>query len=362
MEESNNKNVSTFTGHSSPHPSNSCLICLYYLLNTMFLNFLLSLTYLTLRLLFSLLTFSSESLFKCAEKLSHYLISLSNELDQTFWPYMIIRFPYMILNKLHFLLATYFEEQLVSHFYEVNICTYAKTALYIGPTNKTCFNYCSICQDLAEKVFKVLVCYSKSILIEHDYKRCLQKLCIKLSRLVLPGKLISDVPNEAKAVECTDKVANYCSDPSSQCNTTRVEPKFNLLSTHHPEFIHDDVEATSFETDKLSDTMQPLYYKYCTTFDRGKPLSKEKAKQELVIPKVSYDTNTNSKYPLNSTLYQSQYLSSKVATPLHNNTSLELYEKCQKNKLQLSQLAVNTQNVTETVAKYHCFRLVVILL
>jgi len=143
MEQSNNKNVSTFTGHSSPHPSNSCLICLYYLLNTMFLNFLLSLTYLTLRLLFSLLTFSSESLFKCAEKLSHYLISLSNELDQIFWPYMIIRFPYMILNKLHILLATYFEEQLVSHFYEVNICTYAKTALYIGHTNKTCFNYCS---------------------------------------------------------------------------------------------------------------------------------------------------------------------------------------------------------------------------
>ena len=242
--------------------SNAYLLCILYLLNNLNDFFLLSIFF--ARLLLPLITCFSGLLLNHAKKISHYLISLSNKLDQTLWPWLIIQFLYVSFNNLHILLATYFEEEFITglHFYKINAC--AKTTLYTSHTNEMCFNKrynFSVCKNLDKMIPKHLVCCFKLIFIERNCKQFLQKLCATVSRHILPGKLISDIPEETQPSRCTDNITS-CSDQFSQYNTrleANFQPMYNSESTHT---CNDDAKAIKFETDRLPDAIQPLNYQY----------------------------------------------------------------------------------------------------
>lgn len=213
-------------------------------------------------LLLPLITFLSGVLFKYTKKLSNSLFLLSNKLDETLWPLLIIEFLYIIVRKLHSMLAMHFEE-FISHAYFNKVKPYAKTIPYESHTNEKYFTRChnfSVYQDLAHKIFKAFICYYNCIFIKSNYKKFLQMLCTKLSRLVLPGKLITDTPEEVQAIKCTDTY--------SHCNTVRVETVSTapLIKIKH-ESVHtssNETECVSYEADKSPDAIQQFNYQHST--------------------------------------------------------------------------------------------------
>lgn len=255
-EESYDNPVCTSTDHSD---SNTYLPCLLYLFIILFLLSMFFPGH-----LFPLIAYFSGLLFNFAKTFSHCLISLSNKLDQTLWPWLLIKFLYISFNYLHILLATYFEEEFITHlrFYKINAC--AKTTLYTSHTSEMCFNKrynFSVCKNIDKTIPKCLVCCFKFIFIERNCKQFLQELCATVSRRILPGKLISDIPKETQPSKCTDNITS-CSDQFSQCSTrleANFQPMYNSESTHT---CNDDAKAIKFETDKLPDAIQPLNYQY----------------------------------------------------------------------------------------------------
>ena len=221
-------------------------------------------------------------------------------------------------------------EEVISHFNEVN--------------NKDHKRYC--CQDAAKRLSKIFAwCYSS---IKRGYRQFLPMLSIKLSRLVFPGKLISDVPKEIKPVGCSDVTAS-CSDNSSQYIYVRAraetDPRSHLLLTYQP-------EAISFETDNLPDTIQPLHYQYLTDFDNECLVSLEETKQGGTSLRISYfnSVDVDSLIQEDITLPQpSPYLSAEVVSSLHTTstcTNVHSDEECQTNRLQSE---INKQKSTESL-------------
>ena len=211
--------------HDDFNTSSTCLLNL--------LNEFVLLSLFIAGLLFPLVTIFSGLFFSYGIKLLDCLISLSNKLDQT-WPWLIIQVLHILLNKLHILLAAYFEEEINTFTYFYKVIRYENVTFFANYTNKVSIDNCNFL--VRQKVFKTFVCCFKYIFIEHDYKRFLQELSTTLSRLVLPGKLISDTPVETCSVQCTDTTASY----NNQFNA--------LLLNNYPESTHCDDKAVSFET------------------------------------------------------------------------------------------------------------------
>lgn len=277
---------------------------LHYLITNIFL---LSLFFTIL--LLPLMTLLSGLYFKWGENLLHFLIALSDTLDQTLWPWLIIQFP---SSKIHALLATYFEEVIISHFYE--IIAHKKATPCVDCRDKSSFNTkCNflVCPDLARKIFKAIISCCKCIFIEHDYKQLPRKLCAILSRLTLPGKLISDVPEETEtaAIKCTD---------DAPCNAIRV------LSFNMPlvELVNENAEAVRFEINKSPDTKKPLHCPYHNDDFNGE--NSEEARPETVSSSASDESNgakhlVTSSQPTSS---DSIHSLAKVATSNDSNTKL----------------------------------------
>ena len=256
------------------------------------------------------------------QKISYSLFSLSNKLDQTLWPYLIIQFLYIALSTLHVLLATYFEEEFLTHFYKVK--GYAN-ASYASHTDDMYFSKHSEflpCQDVAKKIFKVLACCFKFVFIQHDCKLFLQELCTTVTRLVLPGELITDIPKEIHSIQCTDTTASY----SDQCST--------LLLHNHSDTTHHSSKANNYET-------------ACASNDDVNAVSEE-VKQEAALLN-SGDVNSDDAKQLQHLMI----LPKPTAHQLRNVNSLpklpttvcifdNIYEKYQSNHVQLTQ-----QNTTK---------------
>ena len=224
LKEQNNSTPFISTDHSD---SNTSLLWLLHLFNNLNEIFLFSLIFVGLSLPF--ITFFSGLLLIHVRKFSYSLFSLSNKLDQTFWPCLIIQFLYIILSTLHVLLATYFEEVFLIDFYKAK--GYTSTS-YASHTNETYFSR----QYVAKRIFKVLACCFKFVFIERDCKQFLQELCTTVTRLVLSGKLITDIPEETHSIQCTDTNTSY----NDQCNT--------LLLNDHSEPTHHNSISNSHET------------------------------------------------------------------------------------------------------------------
>lgn len=336
-----NKQVSASTSHERFETIDRILHCLCLSLSCV-------------SLLFPLITVFSGLLFKRAKNFSQWLAMLSNKLDRTLWPCVMMQFPYIILSKLHLVFGTYFKEQYISHFYEVE-------TIPITTTNETCLNRhynFSLCQSLAKKISKVLVC----CYIKQDYQQLVQKLCTILSRLILPGKFISDIPEEAEATTCTDKIT---SNDDQSNNAIRVVTKLNLPLSYLSELTctynndveaicsetanddtedDDDTEVISFATDKLPDTKEPLCYQYCTDFNRESPASIEEIKQETSSNNSHSDSNVHNDNATNlvkPTLYKS---SCKVNwSSLCTSDNIEFCKGHESIHLQSPQSAVNKQ-------------------
>ena len=258
FEDSHSKLAVTSTDHGDFNTSLTCLLNLLseFILFSLFLA----------GLLFPLITIFSGLFFNYAIKLLDCLILLSNKLDQM-WPWLIIQGLHILLNKLHVLLAAYFEEEIKAFAYFYRVIRYESIAFFASYTIKMSFERCNflVCQ----KVSKTFVCCFKYIFIEHDYKRFLQELSTTLSRLVLPGKLISDTPAETCSVQCTDTTASY----NNQCNA--------LLLNNYPESTHCDYETVSFETACVS--------KDDLDFNENASISEKDIKQESVLSNINSD-------------------------------------------------------------------------
>ena len=331
-----NKHVSISIGHGNAIKRS--LLCLHmpYLFNIITNVCLLSLFFITL--LFPLMTFLSGLFFKWSENLLHFLYSLSDKLDQTLWPWGIIQFLYKSLSKIHFLLAVYFEAEIFSHFYAIT--AYTKTTPYVDHKNNRHCDF-SVCPDLAKKVFKVILCSFKCIFIEHEYKQPLQKLCTILSRLLLPGKHISDIPEETEAIKCTD---------DAQYDAIKVF-NFNMPLTNYSELTSENAEATRLEINKLPDTIMPLNYQNYNTGFCGE--NSEETRLEMLSSRASDAPNSNSSdakhllFPLQPTSSNNIHLLAKVATS--NSSSTQFDENFQSDQPQLTQSVTNKQKVS----KYH---------
>ena len=300
---------------------------LYYQLNITINVFLLILFFTAL--LSPLMTFLSGVLFKWGEYLLHFLFSLSDTLDQTLWPWLIIQFPYISSNTICILLATYFDEVIISHFYEIKACK--KAAPCVDYRDESTFNTkCnfSVYPDLARKIFKATLSCCKCIFIKRNYKQLPQKLCAILSRLMFPDKLISDVPEETAAIKCTD---------DAPCNAIRV------LSFNKPliEVANGSAEAVRFEINKSPDTKKPLHYPYHNNDFNGQ--NSEEAKPSSSASDQS-STAQHLITPSQPTSSDNVHMLAKVATFNGNNT--KLHKKFQP---QLTQSV--TQN--QTVSKCH---------
>ena len=304
---SQNKHTSISFDHGNE--INLLYLHLHYLLSIMTNIFLLSLFFTTL--LFPLMTILSRLFFKWGENLLHFLVALSDTLDKTLWPWLIIQFPYISSNKIHTLLATYFDEVIILHFYEIK--AYKKATPCVDYRDESSFNtkcdFSPVCPDLARKIFKAILSCCKCISIEHDYKKLLQKLCTILSRVTLPGKLISDVPEETAAIKCTD---------DAPCNTIRV------LSFTMPliELANENAEAVRFEINKSPDTKKPLHCQYHNNDFNGENF--EEARPEIVSSSAS-DEFSGAKHlitPSQPTSSDNVHLLTKVATSDSNNTKL----------------------------------------
>ena len=222
---------STFTS-TDDSDSNTSLLWLLHLFSRLKEILLLSLIFAALSL--PLITFFSGLLLIHVQKFSYSLFSLSNKLDQTLWPCLVIQFLYIILSTLHIilstlhiLLATYFKEEFLTHFYKAK--GYSSTS-YASHTNETYFSRqydFLICQDIAKRIFKVLACCFKFVFIEHDCKQFLKELCTTVTRLVLSGKLITDIQEETRSIQCTDTTASY----NDQCSALLLND--HTESTHH---------------------------------------------------------------------------------------------------------------------------------
>lgn len=313
-----NMQISIFADHVESYANKMYLLCINHLFNIINRIFLLSLLFAAL--LFPLMTFLSGLFFKWAKIFSHLLLSLSHELDQTLWPCGIIRFLYKSINKIHLLLAVYFKQEIISHFYEIK--PYAKTTPCVDHKNESSLNRHCDFSDLAQRIFAAV-----------------------------------RVPKEMPAVKCTDGIAS-CNDQSTQCSPTLVEAvsNFHPPSIYHSESAHIanySAEAISFETNKIPDTIQPLDYQYSTKFDRQGLVSVQEAKPESVSSQV-IDCNINCKYLTISPHPVASYdenLLAKVATPYFANRSVDLYKNHLCN-LQRSIKLEKEQNA-EVVAKSH---------
>ena len=328
---SQNKRASISFDHGNARTVKQCLLYLHlhYLLNIMTNVFLPSLVFTAL--LFPLITILSRLFFKWGENLLHFLVVLSDTLDKTLWPWLIIQFPYISSNKIHTLLATYFDEVIVPHFYEIK--AYKKATPCVDYRDESSFNtkcdFSPVCPDLARKIFKAILSCCKCICIEHDYKKLLQKLCTILSRLTLPGKLISDVPEETAAIKCTD---------DAPCNTIRV------LSFTMPliELANENAEAVRLEINKSPDTKKPLHCPFHNNDFNGQ--NSEEARLEIVSSSAS-DEFSGAKHlitPSQPTSSDNVHLLTKVATSNSNNT--KLHESVQP---QLTQSVTNKQTVSK---------------
>ena len=310
--------------HGKTNASKRSLLCLHivhYPLNIITNVFLLSFFFIAL--LFPLITFLSRLFFRWCQNFSHFLVLLSDKLNQTLWPWTIIRFLCIYLIKL--LLASYFEGGFISHFYEIKACT--KTIPYANQKSESSFSrhYDPVIRpDLAKKIFNAILCCFKCVFIEHDYKQLLQNLCTILSRLLLPGKLISDVPEETEAIKCTD---------DGQCNAIRVL-NLNMPPTYYSELATENTEAIRLEINKLKDTIKHRYYN--TDGENS-----EEATLEIVPSRASDDPYINSSdaelllIPSQSTFSDNVHLSAKV--PTLNSNDIEFHENFWSNQSQLTQ-------------------------
>ena len=320
-QDGHNKPDFTSTDHDD---SNTSLPCLLYVLNE-FVMFSL----LFAGLIFLLITIFSGLFFSYAMKL---LDSLSNKLDQTLWPCLIIQIFYMLLSKLHVLLTAYFQEEFKTFAFFYEIIRHANTALFASHTNKMSFNTSNIlvCHGYSKKISKAFVCCLKSIFIENDYKKFLQELSTTLTRLLMPGKLISDTPEEAHSIQCTDTTASY----NDKCNA--------LLLNNYRETTHCDYKAVSFENACTSDDDFDI--------NENVSISVQEIKQDDLSLKDS-DTSFDGTKQLQHLLivpkpisHQQCSVNSSVEYPVSFCVNDNIYKKYQSNHLQLARSIIDKQN------------------